>query len=362
MKMAFAGDSGDARAFAPKSGLAPVAAAVANERANPLPALLTLMGLIIPAAEVQVFLFGAKFTVGRIEIFLLLIPAVAKLMGKDRRLLNADLLMLLTACWMVGAAINVAGAAALPSAGAEAIELLGGYVVARAYFYGAAALRSFLAVLKAMTFIAVLFAVADRMSNHLFIHDLCASFTHVAPIDAQFRMGVLRATSSFDHAIMFGLFCAVAAAMLLFSAASALSGFAYAGLCLLGGYLSLSSSSLMAFGILAFAFTYDTVMKAFSWRWPLFWAIVGSAALIIALATQHPLGCDSVAPDARPQLFVFQTDGVGRGDQLYFAGALDRIRIQGIRVRRIVFGRQTCGWPALYGSACRWSSFFSSQT
>src|SRR5204862_4713929 len=126
-----------------------------------LVAWLALIGLIIPAAEVQVFVAGAKFPVGRIGIFLLLLPALFRLFQRGRRLLLCDLFVLAMAIWIPGAALNVDGIDALSSAGAESVEFLGGYLVARAFFFGPAALRTFLRVLKVLAFISIALAMAD---------------------------------------------------------------------------------------------------------------------------------------------------------------------------------------------------------
>lgn len=290
MKMEFAVRGGGISGVAPQQRSARRYAATASGSSHPLVAWLVLIGLIIPAAEVQFYIAGAKFTVGRIGIVLLLVPAVLRLFSNGRRLMLPDLLVLATATWMVGAALYIDGMSALSSAGAEALELLGGYLVARAYFFGPAALKTFLAVLKVLAFIAILFAVADRISGRLMIHDFFGSLMHVRPIDAQDRMGVLRAASTFDHAILFGLFCAVVGAMLLYSESNTLRRFVWTGVCFFGGYLSLSSSSVMAFAILFGAYAYDRLMKQYPWRWSACWTACGIFALTIMLVAKHPLG------------------------------------------------------------------------
>ena len=93
---------------------------------------------------------------------------------------------------MVGAALHTDGTAALSSAGAEALELFGGYLVARAYFFGPAALHTFLRVLRVFAFIAIVFAIADRASGTLIVHHTFASLLNVKSIDDQLRMGSLR--------------------------------------------------------------------------------------------------------------------------------------------------------------------------
>jgi hypothetical protein len=259
-------------------------------RSHSLVAWLALIGLIIPANEVQIFIGGAKFTIGRIGIVLVFLPAIVTLLQKGRRLLPSDFFILATATWMVGAALHTDGTAALSSAGAEALELVGGYLVARAYFFGPVALSTFLRVLRILAFVAIAFAIADRASGQLFVHHTFASLLHVKSIDDQLRMGTIRATSTFDHAILFGAFCAVVAAMLLYSEASVLKRNVYVGFCLLGAMLSLSSSSRMAFALMAATYIYDRLMKQYSWRWSAIWTVMGVSALAITLVTDHPLG------------------------------------------------------------------------
>ena len=68
--------------------------------------------------------------------------------GRNRRLLVSDFFVSATALWIVVAAVYTDGTESLSSAVAESIELLGGYVVARGFFFGPLALHKFLSVLK----------------------------------------------------------------------------------------------------------------------------------------------------------------------------------------------------------------------
>jgi hypothetical protein len=238
----------------------------------------------------QLYIGGAKLTVGRIGILLLLLPAVVKLFQAGRRFLAADFIVVAIGIWMVVAALYVDGVEDLSSAAAQALEFSGGYLVARAFFFGSAALKGFLGALKPIALTAIMFGVADRVTQRLAVHEFFGSLMHVPPIDAQERMGVLRATSSFDHAILFGLFCAVVGAMLLYSEERGAKRIAWVGLCLLGSYLSLSSSSFMAFGILFAVYGYNRLLMRFPWRWSVFWAMFSIFVLAIVLVSRDPLG------------------------------------------------------------------------
>lgn len=249
-----------------------------------------LFGLLLPPAEVQIYIGGLKFTVARIGIFILLLPASFILLSKGRHLLACDFFVLALASWILFAAIYTDGTASLSSAGAESVEFFGGYIVARAFFFGAAALRAFVSVLKVVAFTAIIFAIADTVSGRLVIHHAFASLLHVEPISDQYRMGMVRAASTFDHAILFGAFCSIVAAILFYSEANVLKRVMYTGVCLMGAILSLSSSSLMGFAIILATYSYDTLLRSYPWRWSACWAAIGAGLLVIIIVTNKPLG------------------------------------------------------------------------
>ena len=61
---------------------------------------------------------------------------------------------------MLVAAVQTGGLASLPAApGAEAIEFLGGYLVARGFFFGVAAIETFITVLRVFAICSILLAV-----------------------------------------------------------------------------------------------------------------------------------------------------------------------------------------------------------
>jgi len=253
-------------------------------------AWVVLIGLIIPAAEVQIYIGNLKFPVGRIAIILLLFPALFYLCQRGRRLLLPDFFVCATSIWIIGAAYHTSGSDALPSAGAEAIELFGGYAVARAFFFGPAAINSFIRVLKILAFTSIVLAMADKAAGRLFVHGILASIFNVEPVATQVRMGMVRSASTFDHAILFGGFCAIVSALLLYSESNALKRIAYSGFCFIGIILSLSSSGLMAFAIIVGSYIYDRFMRLYQWRWAACWIVLGVFAVIVIVATNRPLG------------------------------------------------------------------------
>ena len=252
-------------------------------------AWLALIGLLFPAWEMTVYIAGAKFTAGRLGVALLFIPALAVLC-QHRRLVLTDLFAFLTASWMLVAAVSVGGRSSISSAGAESLEFIAGYLAARVFFATPAALDTFIRVLKALTVVVIVLAMADSISGRWIAHDLAASLLGTVPLGPVFRGDMIRATSTFDHPILFGVFCGLVAAILLFWERNTLRRIFYVGLCLVGVILSQSSAALMCFTLALAAYTYDRSLRNVPSRWTIFWTIVGILLTFLFLLSRNPIG------------------------------------------------------------------------
>lgn len=269
------------------SGIAPARLTV--RRANPLPAFLALMGIVIPS-DLQLSIAGAKLTAGRIGIVVLLIPAISKLFQRGRHMLLSDFFACATGAWIIGAAAYVDGTASLPSASVEALEFVGGYFVARGLFFGPAALITLIRLLKVLAFMTIVVAMVDTVSGRWIVSDTLASIVHTPPLAPQYRGNLVRAISTFDHPILFGVFCSLVAALLLYSEPSVMRRTLYVGLCLLGCTLSMSSAALMSFSIVLAAYFYDLQMRQYPWRWSALSIGLAMLLLVVLVTSDHPLG------------------------------------------------------------------------
>jgi len=171
------------------------------------------------------------------------------------------------------------------SAAALILEFSGGYIVARAYFFGRGGLEAFVRVLKPVTAAIVAVAVLE----HLTRHNIVAGLMGLQSTDYEYRYGLLRATSTFPHAILFGSFCAVAGAVFLYSERSFLGRFLYCGLCLFGCVLAMSSAPLMAFGIVLSVYCYDQMLQGCRWRWQALTASLFTLLGVVFLVANKPV-------------------------------------------------------------------------
>jgi hypothetical protein len=241
-------------------------------------------GVVLPT-ELQISLGpGVTFTPGRIGAALLFLPAVLALCKKGRHFVLCDVLALATAAWMIVASIASVGVSEIPTAGGDALDFLGGYLISRAYCFGRPALDTFIRVLKIFAIIVIILAMADTISGRNIVHETIAPW-----LEPQYRNGWVRAASTFNHPILFGVFCALTAAILLYWERTFLRRSVAAGLCFLGCILSLSSAALMAFPIILVAFAYDQLMRRYSWRWSAFWITIGTLIFVVFVVTEHPL-------------------------------------------------------------------------
>ncbi|MCK1424822.1 hypothetical protein IVB15_30235 [Bradyrhizobium sp. 182] len=171
----------------------------------------------------------------------------------------------------------------LSSSAATVLELLGGYVVARAFFYERPALDDFIRAMKVAVTLILAVAMVDHMSGRWVVNGILG----LNPVP-EFRYGLMRAESIFPHPIAYGTFCAVTGGIFLYSERSSLSRVRWVGLCLLGCLLAMSSAPLLMFCIAVFVYCYDQTTKSYAWRWKAFAAMVGVALGFIYITTENP--------------------------------------------------------------------------
>jgi len=251
---------------------------------------LVLIGILIPAAEVQVYLGGAKFTAARLALVALIIPAVLALVKRGRHMVACDVVVILMVMWMVIAASVAPDSDSFSSAGAVSLEIMFSYFIGRAFFIGSTALDGFVRALKMVTIVIVTIALFEVITGRWLAHETAAALTGTQPLGAVFRRGVLRATSTLDHPILLGVFCALTNVIFLFWERRADRRFLSSFICLVGCLLSQSSAALMVYALGTCAYGYENVMRRVAMRWGFFWGGIGCVVAAVVLFTQNPIG------------------------------------------------------------------------
>jgi len=266
-------------------------------------ALLIGATLLLPYS-VAVYLGDLKLTPIKILIVSLFLPAGVKLIlssaSGQRRLLASDAYAIVVFLLMFLGPMIISGPIVFVSAFSPALEFYGMYVIARAYLYELSSIDNFVRCLLIATVGVVLFAALDIITQQYVAQQLAGAF-FPAPVTGQLDtsepglhrvvLGIysLRATSTFDHPILLGTFCASMMPLCLYSPVSQTRRWFLIATCMLGCLLALSSAPLLATFMVFAVYAYDRLMRSYAWRWK---ALVSGLLLCIvtfSLASDNPL-------------------------------------------------------------------------
>jgi hypothetical protein len=233
---------------------------------------------------------------GRYAVALFFFPAVVAfitgLLRGSRRLMACDIFVGALALWMVAVKIGSSADGALFFAASDAFALIASYMLARAFFYGPGPVKEFLKILKlvlvAVTTLSILdpvfgFPVVQKLIGQLAEFEQRHAFRHLLGFNIQ------RAQGSFAHPILFGSFCAAAAAILLNSEGSISRRVFYFGVCLIGCLLSVSSGPLLVFPILIVSFSFDWLLHSYPQRWKLLCTCLTLAVCALLVLSNNPI-------------------------------------------------------------------------
>jgi len=251
----------------------------ARTRTHSLFIWITLIGIFIPPAIFPIG--GFNFTPGRFVVILLLVPALGTLLRSGRKVVSSDFFAVALAAWLIASPILNGGFR--PAVGAEAVEMFGAYLAGRAFFFGSSNLQTFVRAIERIAVVLIALAIVDILSGrYVMLNALGVSNF------PQMRFGLLRASSVFEGAEHYGVFCVVAAAIFLY-AERGIRWILFVGLAYFGAILSLSSGPLMGLGIVTAAFSYDCILKQYAWRWKALVTAIAVFLSLIFLIANHPI-------------------------------------------------------------------------
>jgi hypothetical protein len=184
--------------------------------AAPLPIKLVVASFLCPT-ELSLFVAGLRLPPHRVALIALLPLAIHRLLlARKARAGAFDVLVLLYNAWTLAAyASHGDGTEGLVYGGSLVVESLGAYLVARAYVRD---IDQFLATLKLLVLsalVAGLIALPDMVLGEYFTHNRLRALVGGEPLPpVEYRLGLARAASVFDHPIHLGTYCASLVAMI----------------------------------------------------------------------------------------------------------------------------------------------------
>jgi hypothetical protein len=262
----------------------------------PLPLILKILIITLFLPEgMSFFVAGLRLTVTR-AILLGLTPVVlmrlAKMMQAGRyRFVWSDLVVPITGLVMfIGPAVNDGLFDSLQHAGPIALEFFMGYMATRILLTQHGQALSLIELLCRVVAVIALIGLLDPIFNHYVMHDLAQMLTgyQKRALNVDYRLGLLRAMSTLEHAILFGFACGLSilfASILPFKQRGWLIGAAAVGL-----FFSFSSAPIESVFIGFVLMTYNNIMKTVNYRWALLIGTSLAAVSSIFLIVDSPFG------------------------------------------------------------------------
>lgn len=252
----------------------PTNAARTASVASTMPLVIFCVAAVLPS-ELSLMLGGLNITAYRAVLIVAFVPSLLGAIARtNTKTVIIDSLVLACGLWViVSLARNHGGSAAAESGGVYLLELLGPYLLCRAYLRTPAQLRRVIRTISILLCILAPLMLFESLTGipiikRVFGMALGKPF-HPIP---DTRFGLHRAYGSFDHPILAGVFTASAVALIWFSYGRASSLFhwkrgAFVGAAALASFASLSSGALgsmvIQFGLIA----WERVLRRIHFKW-----------------------------------------------------------------------------------------------
>lgn len=260
-------------------------------RKTPLVITLAILSFISPT-ELSLVIGDLRLSPHRV-VFLIFIPfAIWRLATRpDCRLRLYDVPFFGLAFWQTFVFAYHAGGAGLAFGGSWALESLGAYTIARTYIRDVETLQATLRIVFYSIILAALLATLDTLTGSFFVHETLRAYFGGEPMPAiEFRKGLARAASSFDHPIHYGTYCATMFALLWMSEPSRTWRMARAVGVSIAAILAMSSAPLLSLGVQLGLMTWNRCTAGIPLRTHMTLAImVGLYLGVLMVSARSPL-------------------------------------------------------------------------
>lgn len=282
---------------------------------------LFLFALALPAF----FYIGPiKFSSFRLVLIILFLPLFLKwLSGHAGKIILPDILICFFCIWSsLALFVNHRFGDVWQLAGSHTIETLGAYLLARLYIRTPAQFYQFTKALFYVMLVLVPVGLVETFTGILLLNKLVGLAFHTFEWSAYPpRLGMYRVQATFEHPIIFGVFCSSGFALfyyVFFShkkpkqkyLAAVVSGFAT--------FLSLSMGAYISVAWQGGLIVWERFMSSIKNSWKILtWLIVGSYIIIDLISNRNPivvlisrLNFDSHTAYFRVHIWNFATDNV----------------------------------------------------
>lgn len=230
----------------------------------------------------------------RLLLLVMIVPLGIRLFsGGLGKIYPTDWLLVLHALWsFVSIGINNPNRV-VENAGAYSLELLGGYLIGRAYIRSPAAFYRLIRYVLIFAVLSLPFAIIESQTGRAVIIGLLESIPGiktVAQVSIAPRLGMERSQVVFAHPIHYGLFCTSVLALTWIGMRGVASGAVrYAGgiAVLVAVFLSLSSGALLAALLQIGLIAWNAIFRNVERKWSILVGLFALAYIVVDLLSNR---------------------------------------------------------------------------
>lgn len=235
------------------------------------------IAVLLPV-EISFYLGRIYVTPVRLALIFLMIPTIYLFLRDIRKHPN-DLFVLGVTIWVCMAYFYRRGFGGLEAIGQSILEILVAYLAAR-MFVSSGQIKRFVIVIGLIIAVFAILAIPEALFQSRFLHDIPRQITGIYYyISDDTRLNMLRAASTFEHPILFGLFCATFMSLIWFNPSSPTIKFISVSGVLVATTFALSSAPLLLLSLQITLIIAERVTRALKKR--VVWAIVLTSLLVV---------------------------------------------------------------------------------
>lgn len=277
----------------PRMGRLDTAMETYETRAKPFLIILFFIVLIMPA---YFYLGSLRLSFLRVFMLIMILPLIFRwLSGRHGGVIAPDVLLLCFSFWAYVAMIRNHGiGVATEFSAIHTVETIGPYLLARIYIRSEEAFRSFVRILLWVILCLLPFALYESLTRTMLItriFDALPGLLTFPNVNYEPRMGLFRAQVTFEHPILFGVFCSSALALAWYvrqpPGKGGIARLFWSLVAFVGTFLSLSSGALLAAVTQVLLISYESTTRFLARRWRLLSLVTGFFYVTIDLLSNR---------------------------------------------------------------------------
>lgn len=296
----------------------------------PWPVIALILGFLCPT-ELSLYLGGLRLPPYRIILLVVVPIALWKLCfaGQGTRLKAFDYFFFAFGAWIVFSfSMHPGDAGGIEAGGSQALDCIGGYLIARVYIR---TISQFVAALKLLSGAVIgsgLIALPELFTGRHFAHEIMRAITGIhVQTDMGQRFGLTRAYGTFDHPIHLGTFSCALFAVFWYAASTWTGRLVRGGLVAVATLTAISSASIPGLLLQCGLIVWDMATRAIKGR-----VVLTIGAVVLALLTVSALSSRSVFRliATYPMDGLLPAADLGERDRECHGASVDRHRACGL--------------------------------